>query len=504
MDQAEEIVRRAALAEGVDPDVLVSIWQQESGKSSDLGLRGPTLMEGKWAGHYARGPFQIMSFHGDIPSDFAGQARWAARHLKERGVEGYYGKGTVPGMPHMPSSSEYVQQVMGRVPGTFPVGGTPAEFAATLQPTSANMQPPYATPPFNPQGGDPYGSMSGPTFEPRRPGFGTLLMAIADLNRPANSRTGALRMLIEGQDPLKQEEANYKRARNALWSRQLDQEQMRLLGLERMSPAQRAQAEYQRAQVGTKQRELDLRESGLYNQSTSAPPTPELYALMSPDNKVTDYIEVTPGQVPQVPEGYYLLPASTKPPQASGGGVAGAQNEQYLSLIEGTQDLVQTLKENPDSDAKRTLGTLGLLGSKLVGLLDITDSIGLTTNRKQQVIDKVFGGENPVLVRGVLKTAVLPMARLMVDKGVLSGPEQKRALSLLALAGDDGALLGPEDSAELILLVTDAARRAAGQSSLMRGKPEATPPPSMSAPLPTPGQTVIEKNGERFILNPLD
>jgi hypothetical protein len=110
-DQAA-VVQRIAMEEGVDPRVLLAIWEQESGRSIDPELRGQTLTSGRWAGHVARGPFQIMSFHGPIPEDFEGQARWAAKHLKERGVRGYYGEGKAPA--GFPSTDEYERQVLAK------------------------------------------------------------------------------------------------------------------------------------------------------------------------------------------------------------------------------------------------------------------------------------------------------------------------------------------------------------------------------------------------------
>jgi len=109
-----DTVIRVAKEEGVDPAIALSFWDQESSRSTDLGLKGPTLEKGKWKGHYGRGPWQIMTFHGDIPNTFEGHTRWAMKHIKERGIEGYYGKGKVPGMPNMPSSKEYAQQVLNR------------------------------------------------------------------------------------------------------------------------------------------------------------------------------------------------------------------------------------------------------------------------------------------------------------------------------------------------------------------------------------------------------
>lgn len=122
---AEAVVRRVAVEEGVDPDILVSVWQQESSGSTDLARQGQPLQTGPNAGAYARGPFQIMSFHGPIPEDFEGQARWAARHLRERGVRGYYGTGKAP--PGFPSTDEYEAQVMARAgkPLMVAQAGTP-------------------------------------------------------------------------------------------------------------------------------------------------------------------------------------------------------------------------------------------------------------------------------------------------------------------------------------------------------------------------------------------
>ena len=108
-----QIILEEARRAGVDPAVALSIWEQESGGSTDLSVRGPVLPSGKWKGHYARGPWQIMSFHGDIPNDFRGQTRWAMQHLKERGVRGYYGTGN-PVVPGHPTTDQYEAEVMGR------------------------------------------------------------------------------------------------------------------------------------------------------------------------------------------------------------------------------------------------------------------------------------------------------------------------------------------------------------------------------------------------------
>lgn len=116
-ESPQAIVARIAMETGVDPKIALSLWQQESSQSTDTNLKGPVIPDGPNKGSYGRGPWQIMTFHGDIPDTFEGQTRWAMKYLKEHGVEGYYGKGAVPGMPDMPTSSQYAQQVMDRAGG---------------------------------------------------------------------------------------------------------------------------------------------------------------------------------------------------------------------------------------------------------------------------------------------------------------------------------------------------------------------------------------------------
>jgi hypothetical protein len=149
MNPRQVIIEEAQRA-GVDPAIALSIWEQEGGGSTDLSMRGPTLPKGKWKGHYARGPWQIMSFHGEIPDDFRGQTRWAMQHLKERGVRGYYGTGT-PVVPGHPTTDQYEAEVLARAgkidPRTASVDPTmagPAVDPNMLPSTAADMNGPDA------------------------------------------------------------------------------------------------------------------------------------------------------------------------------------------------------------------------------------------------------------------------------------------------------------------------------------------------------------------------
>ena len=54
------VVSEAERKYGLPPGLLASVWQQESGGSTDLGLQGPQLSRGRGA---AVGPFQIVPYY---------------------------------------------------------------------------------------------------------------------------------------------------------------------------------------------------------------------------------------------------------------------------------------------------------------------------------------------------------------------------------------------------------------------------------------------------------
>lgn len=120
--EAEAIARRVALEEGVDPDLFIGLWGQESSYSTDPTMLGKT----KTRHGYAKGPFQIMeSLHGALPDDFEAQARKSAQILKAGGLEGYYGRGKA--LPGQPTTAEYVAQVRARA-------GKPLQVASAGRP----------------------------------------------------------------------------------------------------------------------------------------------------------------------------------------------------------------------------------------------------------------------------------------------------------------------------------------------------------------------------------
>ncbi len=114
MSPEEQYVRTKASSMGVDPDVAVSVWQQEGSKTTDTSLRGQPLSRNRGQ---AVGPWQVVPYyHPEFPisGSFEEQTDYALGYLREAGLEGYYGRGTPP--PGHPTTEEYVNQVMGRVP----------------------------------------------------------------------------------------------------------------------------------------------------------------------------------------------------------------------------------------------------------------------------------------------------------------------------------------------------------------------------------------------------
>lgn len=107
------VIRSAERKYSLQPGLLASVWQQESGGSTDLGLEGEQLSRGRGA---ATGPFQIVPYyHPDADlSSFESQADYAAQYLKDVGVAGYYGTGSAPA--GHPTTEQYTQQVLSRLP----------------------------------------------------------------------------------------------------------------------------------------------------------------------------------------------------------------------------------------------------------------------------------------------------------------------------------------------------------------------------------------------------
>ena len=145
MKSPEQVVRAIAASKGVNPDLAVSIWQQESGRSTNTGLRGETLSRGRGA---AVGPWQVVPhYHPDFPvsGSFEDQTRYALDYLKEVGPARYYGTGKAPA--GHPTSEQYVNQVMNRVPGSghnipaSAITGDPSAYSGgSIMPVSAIPQ----------------------------------------------------------------------------------------------------------------------------------------------------------------------------------------------------------------------------------------------------------------------------------------------------------------------------------------------------------------------------
>lgn len=137
---------------GLPSGLLASVWQQESGKGTDLGLLGPSTKYGR-----AQGPFQILGSNlAGVPNDFGSHADWAAKYLKE-GID-RYGVENAPSYYHGgpnqknwgPKTARYKQEVLSRL-GSSPAGQqpTPSNYAQPESPMANDyQQPSYLTNPL--------------------------------------------------------------------------------------------------------------------------------------------------------------------------------------------------------------------------------------------------------------------------------------------------------------------------------------------------------------------
>jgi hypothetical protein len=183
----------------------------------------------------------------------------------------------------------------------------------------------------------------------------------------------------------------------------------------------------------------------------------------------------------------------TEPRGAGGAGGAGGGSgkgdellNMYESLLATTEQGIQAALATPEG--RRSFGSLGSAGRFASAATNIIDN--LTGANTQDVVKAFFGGQDPVMMNNYLKYSILPVARMMVDKGVLAGAEQARAKALLAVAGGNDAsgeqeLLGPDQAAELATITIQAAKRAVAQAKgqpINYGSGASTPPAGMQSP----------------------
>ena len=473
-DEARAYIAESARKYGVDPAIALSVWEQESGQSLDLGLKGETIQRGKWKGSYARGPWQIMSFHGDLPDDFEGQTDWAMRHLAERGVRGYYGEGT-PGVPGHPTTSQYEEQVLARAGQVPPSLSTPpigAQEAPGAPPMPGTLPPDLSMAQALP-GGLPAAS---PTLSQRlgmnpwvQMGLGVLGSPSPGGNWMMGSAQGASQGLQQAQAAQAAQAAQEQQAlQQQLWLQQLAQQERRMRGDVPLTPQQQAQIAYQQGQLVNKTRELDLRESGKYApQAESSGPRPPTGYQLTQEGALAP-LPGGPADPATVAGLARARKGETKAAETAGAGTSG----DFGGLIAEAEQLATQIRAQESGISP--LGTVGDWGAKLsagAGIVDQVLGTGLSSTVARQ-----FGGMDPKLVRSKLQAVTLPIARILVDpKGPLAQSEQDQAKRLLGLLEGEGLISG--DQALNLLEQTLALARSAqsGSPPPVMGEMEAPP-----------------------------
>jgi hypothetical protein len=489
---AEAYIRRRAAELGVNPDIAVSVWRQESGGSTDLGMRGQTIERGKWKGHYARGPWQIMSFHGPIPDTFEGQTDWALGHLKERGVRGYYGEGT-PGVAGHPSTDQYEAQVLARA-------GVDPRMAGDM--TGAPAVSPHTLPDKMQMAQNMYPSDSGqqvldrvlglltPPQQQQRPPFADELFALgAGIlgAKPGQNFASAAGQGLMQQRQFGQEQDVRRQTANT-YAAQTMLQALNQMGYTQPDSYEIARAREPATFVDPSNGQMV---SGFINRQTGRAedyqgnPIPSNYV----DASAMPRQAGSPSQ-PKLPadvqKAQFLFPDDEEAQRKYllGQGKDGKEADPYAPLFKELDDLVEELDASPGK--QRALGTFGRVGAAVSGWAGLIDS-AVGTDLSSQVAG-MFGGADPVVIQTRLKSVVVPVAKKFADpKGPLAQNERDQAKQMLTLLSGDGPL-APKQAME-VLRTTARLAKSYGEKKGQSTPPsmETTPPQDTGLP---PGWSV--------------
>jgi len=141
--ELDAYLARKEMELNLQPGEFRSIWQQESGGSTDPNLRGVSLPKYK---NPASGPFQVMpDIHPGFPvgGPLDKQADYAINYYAGRGstpqdrAAGYYGRGKAPA--GHPTTAQYAQQVGNRMAAYSPQEQQPQQ-EQTMDPNTAEFQ----------------------------------------------------------------------------------------------------------------------------------------------------------------------------------------------------------------------------------------------------------------------------------------------------------------------------------------------------------------------------
>ena len=296
--------------------------------------------------------------------------------------------------------------------------GDPSVYGGATVPVSAQgggmngaTPPPGFTP--NPQ------VLAGtlPPMQPMQPTIPMYLGAFGDLFQPPQYRTGMLQAVQELQNPAAQNQMLQQQMRNALYSRQLDMEQARLMGHSQPSWYQQQQAAHWAGQRGLRAQENALELQKLQQQGQEVG-EPDLYEVRDAKGDIVKQFVYRPGEpVPETPPGGSIHPSTVykAPPQAQKADKKKIAAEQVLGNL---ATLKQDIQANPWS-VGMTSGLRGGIGRVLGSIADDLEGMGAAPGLVQWVrgVASGTGAEKIAEIDFRLMNAVTDTAHYIINKG---------------------------------------------------------------------------------------
>jgi hypothetical protein len=557
----EETVRAIAAQEGVDPDLAVSLWQQESGKSTDTALRGQALSGNRGA---AVGPFQVVPYyHPDFPQQgpFEDQARYALRYLKKVGPAGYYGTGQAPA--GHPTTGQYVSQVMSRVPQDVRMAGNTDNLGMPVPSgdpqTGQRTLPPVITqmPPGMDSTGQSIEEAMRQTTQKAQPDLWSDPLLHIGLALLSQKKVGGgpLRNIARGvqsgmasysQAQASQAKAQQDAVNQKLYAARTNMEYARMMGGGAMDPYQQQQG------VGTPQQFwdpttkqvksvfFDRGQRAWFDANTQQRTSVEglipyseeaaglggknagggsAHVIRTSEGKDVPFFGTDEAATAKAAELGGVPYKQSTLPQKGGAGAAGGSNLSQ-SMVDSLT-MQTTMMDQMLDDAKpvlaelqkdpTALGYYGQIRSKAHGIGQTVDAF-IGSDIGKNLANRMFG-KDQALIQAKLETYILPIARTMVEpKGPLANTEQGRAAMLIGLQAQNqiqsGQIKGPEQALTLLMNTIETAERMNAASKRLlgagtgasAGATNATLPPAMNATVPAPAAVGVPVLGADGVL----
>jgi hypothetical protein len=245
-------------------------------------------------------------------------------------------------------------------------------------------------------------------------------MALGDIiaGVGGGAQTGALRQVMSQMAPPSQQEW----IRNALHSRQLDQQRARDLGMTKMGPYESRRMDYLDEQNRINALKLEHERAKLRQQASGNRGDIQDYELRDSQGKIVGYESRAPGDpFAAVPEGVGRYKISTF--KGKGTGSMEGKANTALQLI----DQLETLAFGEiDPETNEFIGAPGIFSGKSGGVVGLAAGAGETASQWLSQDDPRYK-----VYMDFTKGAMAPIVKGLGDSGNIGQKEQERALKML-------------------------------------------------------------------------